>query len=130
MMIVVAAALADREGRILVQQRAEGRAMAGLWEFPGGKCEAGELPESALIRELAEELGIAVERGHLSPAVFASEPLGDRHMLLLVYVVREWAGEPCALDAAALRWVRPEELYDLAMPPADTPLIPLLEKLI
>lgn len=127
---VVAAALVDGERKVLVQQRAPGRAMAGLWEFPGGKVEEGELPEAALVRELEEELGISVDPGALEPACFASAPLGERHMLLLLYVCRAWRGEPRPLDAAALQWVRPGAMRTLAMPPADEPLIPLLEALI
>ena len=127
---VVAAALVDDEGRVLVQQRPAGRMMAGLWEFPGGKVEPGETPEAALIRELAEELGITVEPACLAPAIFASEPLGDRHLLLLLYIARKWQGIPRALDAAALRWERPVALHALDMPPADKPLIGLLEALI
>jgi len=127
---VVAAALVDRDGRVLVQQRPEGTAMAGLWEFPGGKIEPGETPEAALIRELDEELGIVVDHACLAPACFASEPLGDRHLLLLVYALRKWQGVPVAQHATALRWVRPVELYGLDMPPADRPLIGLLEALL
>ena len=127
---MVAAALIDGDGRVLLQKRAAGRAMAGLWEFPGGKVEAGELPEAALARELEEELGIAVEIGALSPAAFASADNDGRHMLLLLYLCREWRGEPSALDAAELKWVRPDELGALPMPPADEPLIPLLDRLI
>lgn len=126
-MIVVAAALADQEGRVLVQQRAAGRAMAGLWEFPGGKAEPGETPEAALVRELEEELGIRLDPADLTPLAFASAPNGARHMLLLLYGARRWRGEPVALDAAALRWVAPGTLHGLAMPPADLPLIPPLE---
>ncbi len=129
-LVVVAAALVDRDGRLLVQQRPEGLPMAGLWEFPGGKVEAGETPEQALIRELAEELGIDVEKACLAPACFASDMLGDRHLLLLLYVCRKWRGTPVAHHASALRWVRPVELHGLAMPPADKPLIGLLEALI
>jgi len=129
-LIVVAAALVDRDGRVLVQQRPEGTAMAGLWEFPGGKIEPGETPEAALIRELDEELGIVVDHACLAPACFASEPLGDRHLLLLVYALRKWQGVPVAQHATALRWVRPVELYGLDMPPADRPLIGLLEALL
>ena len=129
-MLVVAAALADPNGRILLQQRPEGRAMAGLWEFPGGKVEEGERPEAALVRELREELGIEVEAGALVPACFASAPLGERHLVLLLYVCRSWRGEPQALHATALRWVRPDEMRGLSMPPADEPLIPLLEALL
>ena len=129
-LIVVAAALVDRDGRVLVQQRPEGTAMAGLWEFPGGKIDPGETPEAALIRELDEELGIVVDHACLAPACFASEPLGDRHLLLLVYALRKWQGVPVAQHATALRWVRPVELYGLDMPPADRPLIGLIEALL
>ena len=129
-MLVVAAAMVDRDGRVLVQQRPEGTAMAGLWEFPGGKVEPGETPEAALIRELDEELGIDVDHACLAPACFASEPLGDRHLLLLVYALRKWKGVPTAQHATQLRWVRPVELYGLDMPPADKPLIGLLEALL
>src|SRR3546814_446030 len=128
--IVVAATLVDGDGRLLVQRRPEGRSMAGLWEFPGGKIEAGETPEQALVRELAEELAIDVEAACLAPACFASEALGDKHLLLLLYVCRKWRGTPQAVHASALRWVRPVELYSLDMPPADLPLIGLLEALI
>lgn len=129
-LVVVAAALVDRDGRVLVQQRPDGLSMAGLWEFPGGKIEPGETPERALVRELAEELAIDVETACLAPACFASDMLGDRHLLLLLYVCRKWRGTPVAHHAAALRWVRPVELHSLAMPPADKPLIGLLEALI
>lgn len=129
-LIVVAAALIDADGRVLVQQRPDGKPMARLWEFPGGKVEADELPESALIRELREELGIDVERACLAPACFASEPLGQRHMILLVYICRKWKGVPSAVEAAAIKWVRPIELHGLEMPPADKPLIGLLDALI
>ncbi len=129
-LVVVAAALVDRDGRLLVQQRPEGLSMAGLWEFPGGKVEPGETPEQALIRELAEELGIDVEQACLAPACFASDMLGERHLLLLLYVCRKWRGTPVAHHASALRWVRPVELHGLAMPPADKPLIGLLEALV
>jgi len=129
-MIVVAAALADREGRLLLQQRAPGRAMAGLWEFPGGKVEKGELPESALVRELREELGIEIAPADLAPACFASAGNGARHMILLLYFCRRWSGEPRPLDASALRWERPAGMRALAMPPADAPLIDLIEALL
>ena len=129
-MTVVAAALLDAQGRILLQQRAPGRTMAGLWEFPGGKVEAGELPEQALARELEEELGIAIAPEDFVPACFASAPVAGRHMLLLLYVCRRWRGEPEALDASALAWLRPEEMRPLEMPPADTPLIPMLDALL
>ena len=129
-LIVVAAALIDGDGRLLVQQRPEGKAMAGLWEFPGGKVEPGELPEAALIRELHEELGIDVEKACLAPACFASETLGDRHMILLLYICRKWKGIPRAIEAPAIKWVRPLDLHSLEMPPADKPLIGLLDALI
>ena len=129
-MTVVAAALAGEDGRVLLQQRAPGRAMAGLWEFPGGKVDAGELPEGALVRELREELGIEVAATDLMPACFASGPLGERHMILLLYLCRRWRGEPQPLDAAALRWEMPAAMRALAMPPADAPLIDLLQLLL
>ncbi|WP_299326590.1 (deoxy)nucleoside triphosphate pyrophosphohydrolase [Parasphingopyxis sp.] len=127
---VAAAALVDRDGRILVQKRPEGRPMAGLWEFPGGKCEPGETPETALIRELKEELGVETEQSCLAPACFASEPLGDKHLLLLIYVCRKWTGIPQPKEAPELKWVYPHELHGLDMPPADKPLIGLLEALL
>lgn len=123
LMMVVAAALIDAEGQVLLQRRAAGRAMAGLWEFPGGKMEAGERPEAALVRELDEELGIAVDPADLAPIAFASADNGGRHMLLLLYACRAWRGAPRALDADALLWVRPAEMGRLAMPPADVPLV-------
>jgi len=130
MLPVVAAALVDADGRVLLQQRPVGKSLAGLWEFPGGKVETGETPEAALIRELEEELGIAVPHACLSPATFASAPLGDRHLLLLLYVARKWVGVPRALEATALKWVRPADMYALPMPPADRPLIGLLDAVI
>jgi 8-oxo-dGTP diphosphatase len=130
MMIVVAAALVDADGRVLLQQRQATSSMAGLWEFPGGKIEPGETPEQALIRELAEELAISVEQACLAPAAFASAPLGDRHLLLLLYVCRKWRGTPQPLVADGLRWVRPAQMHGMAMPPADVPLIGLLEALV
>jgi 8-oxo-dGTP diphosphatase len=129
-MTVVAAALVDSDRRILLQQRAPDRAMAGLWEFPGGKVETGEYPELALARELEEELGLAIDPESLIPACFASAPLGDRHMILLLYVCRDWEGEPQPLDASALIWRRPGEMRAEEMPPADRPLIALLDRLI
>ncbi|WCM29767.1 (deoxy)nucleoside triphosphate pyrophosphohydrolase [Sphingomonas sp. QA11] len=127
---VVAVALIDREGRVLVQRRPAGKMMAGLWEFPGGKVEPFETPETALARELVEELGIVVDPAVLEPAAFASEPLAGRHLLLLLYICRDWAGTPDALHAEKLLWCRPEQLYDLAMPPADLPLIGRLKALV
>jgi 8-oxo-dGTP diphosphatase len=129
-MIVVAAALVDAEGRVLLQQRPEGRAMAGLWEFPGGKVEEGELPEAALARELEEELGIAVAARDVTPACFASAPLSERHMLLLLYLCRTWQSDPRPLHATALKWLPPAEMDPHEMPPADRPLIALLQRLL
>lgn len=130
MLHVVAAAMIDADGRVLLQQRPEGKAMAGLWEFPGGKIEPGETPEAALIRELREELGIETEAACLAPATFASESLGDRHLLLLLYVCRKWRGTPQPLEASALKWVRVSEMYGMPMPPADLPLIGVLDALV
>ncbi len=130
MMMVVAAALIDGEGRVLVQRRPLGAALAGLWEFPGGKIEHGEDPETALIRELHEELGIVVDRAALSPACFASEPLGTRHLLLLVFICRRWSGTPRPLAATELKWTLPADLHALDMPVPDRPLISLLEALL
>lgn len=127
---VVAAALVDKNGQVLVQQRAPHRSMAGLWEFPGGKLERHETPEVALARELAEELGIQVDPAAIAPASFASAPLGDRHLLLLLFLIRDWTGEPRALDASGLRWARPAALRALPMPPADVPLVDALERLL
>jgi len=129
-LIVVAAALADANGAILLQQRAAGRAMAGLWEFPGGKVEPGEGPEAALARELREELGIEVDEAALIPGPFASADNQGRHMLLLLYLCRDWHGQPQALDAAQLRWVRVEDMAALPMPPADVPLVEMLARLL
>jgi len=129
-LLVVAVALIDADGRVLLQQRPPGRAMAGLWEFPGGKVEPGETPEAALVRELEEELGIETHSSCLAPATFASEALGEKHLLLLLYVCRKWKGMPEARHATALRWLKPAQMYALDMPPADLPLIGLLEALL
>ena len=129
-LFVVAVALIDSQGQILVQQRPPGKPMAGLWEFAGGKVESDETPRAALVRELAEELGIAIAPDALVPATFASEPLGERQLLLLLFVAREWSGEPTAHHASALRWVTPGELRGLPMPPADLPMIDVLERLV
>lgn len=126
-LFVVAAALIDGEGRILLQQRPPGRSMAGLWEFPGGKVEPNETPEFALVRELREELGVSVDLASLTPLGFSSEALGNNHLILLLYVVRDWAGEPAALHAADLIWVVPSDMAQLPMPPADLPLVQQLE---
>ncbi len=129
-LVVVAAALIDGDGRVLVQQRPPGKPMAGLWEFPGGKLEPGEVPEAALACELAEELGITLDVSRLRPLTFASEPLGERHLMLLLYTLRKWEGEPEPRHASALRWSKPAELHALAMPPADLPFIAVLEALV
>jgi len=129
-LLVVAIALVDGEGRVLVQQRPPGKPMAGLWEFPGGKVEPGEIPEAALVRELAEELGIEIATEAIAPIAFASEGLGERHLVLLLYVARTWEGAPEPRHASALRWVRPAEMRALAMPPADVPLVDALERLL
>jgi 8-oxo-dGTP diphosphatase len=120
---VVAAALINADGQVLVQKRAADRSMAGLWEFPGGKVEPNERPEAALARELDEELGIVVRPDDLIPLSFASAPLGDRHLLLLLYICRKWLGVPAALDAEAVQWSSIDALQSLDMPPADVPLI-------
>ncbi len=130
LLMVVAAALVDADGRVLVQQRPEGRTLAGLWEFPGGKIEPGEGPEQALVRELREELGIDVAEACLAPATFASDALGPRRLLLLLYVCRKWTGVPAPLEGGALKWLRPSALHALDMPHADKPLIGLLEALL
>ncbi len=129
LLLVAAAVLIDAHGKVLVQQRPYQKSLGGLWEFPGGKIEEGESPEVALIRELAEELGIVVDIEALSAAAFASEPLGDRHLVMLVYLCRRWTGTPAPLHASALQWCSIDALPALPMPPADVPLIPLLARL-
>ncbi len=121
-LIVVAAALIARDGTILIQKRPADRALGGLWEFPGGKREAGESSRAALIRELHEELGITVARDDLIPCGFAVEPRDPRELILMLFICRRWQGHPQPLIASELRWVRPETLADHAMPPADVPL--------
>ena len=128
-LIVVAAALFDAAGRVLVQQRPEGASMSGLWEFPGGKLEAGETPRDALCRELLEELGIVVKPDMLEPLIFADEPLGQRQLLLMLYRCASWAGEITLHHAAAMQWVELEQLHHLPMPPADGPLVEKLLRL-
>ena len=126
-LLVVACALVDPDGRVLLARRPEGKPMAGLWEFPGGKAHPGETPEAALIRELGEELGIGVEASCLAPFTFASHPLDDgRHLLMPLYLCRRWEGAVRAREGQALAWVRPQRLRDYAMPPADKPLVAML----
>ncbi len=126
-LLVVACALVDPDGRVLLARRPEGKPMAGLWEFPGGKVHPGETPEAALIRELKEELGIGAEASCLAPFTFASHPLGgDRHLLMPLYLCRRWEGAVRAREGQALAWVRPQRLRDYAMPPADKPLVAML----
>lgn len=124
LLLVAAAALIDRDGRILITQRPEGKSMAGLWEFPGGKIHDGETPEFALCREMEEELGIEVRECCFSPIAFASHAYEDFHLLMPLYACRMWTGTPAPREGQALKWVMPAELYDYKMPPADVPLIP------
>jgi len=130
LLIVAACALIDADGRVLIAQRPEGRSMAGLWEFPGGKVEAGERPEETLIRELREELGIVVRDACLAPLTFASHSYPDFHLLMPLYVCRRWEGIPTAQEGQNLKWVRPNRLKDYPMPPADLPLISHLMALL
>jgi len=122
-LLVVACALVDADRRVLIAQRPEGKSLAGLWEFPGGKLEPGEGPEDALIRELREELGIETKSACLAPLTFASHSYENFHLLMPLYVCRKWQGFPQAKEHAALKWVRPQALRDYRMPPADEPLI-------
>lgn len=124
--LVAACALVDVDGRILLAQRPEGKSMAGLWEFPGGKVEAGERPEETLIRELGEELGIEVNEACLAPLTFASHTYEDFHLLMPLYICRRWTGTPIGREDQALKWVRATRLRDFPMPAADEPLIPHL----
>jgi 8-oxo-dGTP diphosphatase len=130
LLLVAACALIDPDGRVLVAQRPEGKKMAGLWEFPGGKIESGERPEETLIRELGEELGIAVKEACLAPLTFASYPYPEFHLLMPLFVCRRWDGMVTAREHQALKWLRPKELSALPMPPADAPLIPFLRDLL
>lgn len=124
--LVAAVALIDADGRVLLAQRPEGKSMAGLWEFPGGKVEPGETPEAALIRELDEELGIATWNSCLAPLTFASHGYDSFHLLMPVFACRRWDGQPQSREGQALAWVRPADLRRYPMPPADLPLIPVL----
>ena len=124
--LVSAVALIDVDGRVLLAQRPEGKSMAGLWEFPGGKVEVGETPEAALIRELEEELGINTWASCLAPLTFASHSYDDFHLLMPLFACRKWQGTPRAQEGQALKWVRANELRSYPMPPADVPLISIL----
>lgn len=130
LLLVVAGALIDADGRVLITQRPQGKQLAGLWEFPGGKVESGERPEAAVIRELAEELGIGVEEACLAPLTFASHAYEDFHLLMPLYVCRRWRGIVRAAEGQTLKWVKPQNLRDYPMPPADAPLIPALIDLL
>jgi 8-oxo-dGTP diphosphatase len=130
LVLVAACALIDPDGRVLIAQRPEGKTMAGLWEFPGGKLEAGERPEQSLIRELREELGITVKSECLAPLTFASHSYPDFHLIMPLYVCRRWEGFVQGREKQKLKWVWPNELRDYPMPPADEPLIPHLTALL
>lgn len=130
MVLVVAGALVDADGRVLIARRPEGKRMAGLWEFPGGKVAPGETPEEALVRELQEELGVDTRESCLAPIAFASHRYDDFHLLMPLYVCRVWKGAPSPREGQELAWVRPPRLSDYPMPTADAPLIALLRDLI
>ena len=130
LLLVAACALIDTDGRVLITQRPEGKPMAGLWEFPGGKVEAGETPEATLVRELGEELGIDTAASCLAPLTFASHAYDDFHLLMPLYVCRRWKGIVQGREGQALKWVRAQALRDYPMPPADLPLIPALTDLL
>ncbi len=130
LLLVVAAALVDADGRVLLAKRPKGRQLEGLWEFPGGKIDAHERPEDALIRELREELGITVKAPCLAPLTFASHAYDGFHLLMPLYVCRRWEGFVQPLEGQTLKWVRPKDMRAYPMPPADEPLIPHLEDLL
>jgi 8-oxo-dGTP diphosphatase len=130
LLLVVAVALVDADNRVLIAQRPQGKTLAGLWEFPGGKLDAGERPEQALIRELQEELGITVKEPCLAPLTFASHTYDDFHLLMPLYICRRWEGTAIAREGQNLAWVRANKLRDYPMPPADIPLIPHLIDLL
>jgi 8-oxo-dGTP diphosphatase len=130
LLLVVAAALIDSDNRVLIAQRPEGKQLAGLWEFPGGKVDSGERPEETLIRELAEEIGIVVKEACLAPLTFASHAYPDFHLLMPLYACRRWEGFVRSAEGQALKWVRARDLRSYAMPPADEPLIPPLIELL
>ena len=124
--LVSAVALIDQDGRVLIAQRPKGKSMEGLWEFPGGKVESGESPERALIRELQEELGIDTWESCLAPLTFASHAYDDFHLLMPLFACRKWNGTPSSRENQVLKWVKPRDLREFPMPPADIPLIPIL----
>jgi len=130
LLLVVAVALVDADDRVLIAQRPEGKELAGLWEFPGGKLEPGERPEDGLIRELREELGIEVKAACLAPLIFASHAYADFHLLMPLFVCRRWEGFVQSREGQSLKWVRAKALRDYPMPPADAPLIPHLVDLL
>ena len=125
--LVTAVALIDADGRVLLAQRPEGKSMAGLWEFPGGKVDEGETPEAALVRELKEELGLDITESCLAPFTFASHLYDDFHLLMPLYICRVWNGQPQGLEGQELTWVKPMRLGDYDMPPADIPLVAMLQ---
>ena len=128
--LVVAAALVDADGRVLIAKRPKGKPMAGLWEFPGGKVHDGEIPETALVRELAEELNIDITESCLAPLSFASHVYDDFHLLMPLYVCRVWKGDITPREGQQVKWVRPVRLGDYHMPPADKPLVAMLRDLL
>ena len=130
LILVVAVALIDADNRVLIAQRPAGKTLGGLWEFPGGKIDPGERPETALIRELDEELGLAVKEACLAPLTFASHAYADFHLLMPLYICRRWEGFARAREGQTLQWVKPRDLRNFPMPPADAPLIsPLIDLL-
>ncbi len=130
LLLVAACALVDTEGRVLLAQRPPGKSLAGLWEFPGGKVEPGETPEATLVRELEEEIGVTTQIPCLAPLTFASHDYERFHLLMPLYVCRRFTGIPHSREGQTLKWVRPRQLRDYPMPPADAPLIPFLMDLL
>lgn len=130
MVVVAACALIDPDRRVLLAQRPNGKSMAGLWEFPGGKVEPGETPEEALLRELDEELGVVTEPGCLAPLTFASHSYDDFHLLMPLFICRRYRGSPRGREGQSLKWVRAKQLRSYPMPPADEPLIPFLQDVL
>lgn len=128
--LVVAAALVDLDGRVLLTQRPPGKKLAGMWEFPGGKVEKNETPEAALVRELHEELHLDISAACLAPFAFASHAYDDFHLLMPLYICRRWAGQPDPREGQAMKWVRPIKMRELEMPPADIPLVAMLRDLL